>query len=180
VDQKNAWVNLETAHHARRAGAVPTLSTTSRPDGEAGPVRQDFAVSGTPKSDGKLALTIEGKEVSVNVKKASGPPTSSRRSERSCPAESRLVLGGDVKPYEMESYKGTAAKKTDAAAHLVLYKPDSLGLKPGEKPLRVVVTGYGAFMASPTTRRRTSRRRSRRGRAGAIVEYGGSTSRRPR
>jgi pyrrolidone-carboxylate peptidase len=175
VDQKNAWVNLE-AHTSMRdvQGRFATLSTDIKGlTVKLGLFDNDFAVSGTPKSDGTLALTVEGKDISIDVKKGERPSDILAAIQKQLPTGvTGLVLGGDVKPYEMESYKGPAAKKTDSAAHLVLYKPAALGLQPGEKPLRVVVTGYGAFMGiTDNPSADMAQALAEKGVPGAIVEY---------
>jgi pyrrolidone-carboxylate peptidase len=54
----------------------------------------------------------------------------------------------------------------------MLYKPEALGLRPGEKPLRVVVTGYGAFMGiTDNPSANLAQRLAELGVRGAIVEY---------
>jgi pyrrolidone-carboxylate peptidase len=175
VDQKNAWVNIETRAPLRDVtGRVATLSTNIKGlTVKLGLFDNDFAVSGCPKNDGKLQLTIEGQQISVDVKKGEKPADILNAIKEKLPQSvTGLVLGGDVQPYEMESFKGTAATRKDKAAHLVLYKPDALGLKPGEKPLRVVVTGYGKFMGvtnNPSAN--MAQALAETGVPGAIVDY---------
>jgi pyrrolidone-carboxylate peptidase len=83
-----------------------------------------------------------------------------------------VLLQGDVQPYEAASFKGPAARSTDTAAHLMLFKPQSLGLQPGEVPLKVVVTGYGAFMGiTDNPSANMAQRLAEAGVKGAIVEY---------
>jgi pyrrolidone-carboxylate peptidase len=83
-----------------------------------------------------------------------------------------VLLQGDVQPYDGASYKGAAASKTDTAAHLMLFKPASLGLKPGEVPLKVVVTGYGAFMGiTDNPSANMAQKLAEAGVQGGIVEY---------
>jgi pyrrolidone-carboxylate peptidase len=54
----------------------------------------------------------------------------------------------------------------------MLFKPKSLGLKPGEVPMKVVVTGYGAFMGitdNPSSN--MAQKLAQAGVPGAVVEY---------
>jgi pyrrolidone-carboxylate peptidase len=176
VDQKNAFVNIDAARMPMRDvdGRFATLSTDIKGiDVKLGLFDNDFAVSGQAKSSGKLQLTIEGKDISVDVKKGERPQQILNANQKQLPSEvTGLVLSGDVQPYEMESYKGTTAKKKDQAAHLVLYKPAALGLKAGEKPLRVVVTGYGQFMGvTDNPSANMAQKLAEAGVPGAIVEY---------
>jgi pyrrolidone-carboxylate peptidase len=175
VDQKNAFVNVETRAPMRDVdGRFATLSTDIKGlNVKLGLFDNDFAVSGKAKSDGKLQLTIEGQDISVDVKKGEKPAEILQAIQKQLPSGvTGLVLSGDVQPYEMESYKGATATKKDKAAHLALYKPDALGLKPGEKPLRVVVTGYGKFMGiTDNPSANMAQKLSEAGVKGAIVEY---------
>jgi hypothetical protein len=83
-----------------------------------------------------------------------------------------VLLAGDVQPFEAASFKGKAAVGSDQAAHLMLYKPESLGLKPGEVPMKVVVTGYGAFMGiTDNPSANMAQKLTEQGVKGAIVEY---------
>jgi pyrrolidone-carboxylate peptidase len=77
-----------------------------------------------------------------------------------------------VGPYDPATFNGATARLSDTSAHLMLYKPESLGLKPGEKPLRVVVTGYGAFMGiTDNPSANMAQKLAEQGLKGAIVEY---------
>jgi pyrrolidone-carboxylate peptidase len=88
------------------------------------------------------------------------------------PSVTGAVIGGAAQLHEVESFKGGFATKRDQAAHLVLYKPQALGLKPGERPLRVVVTGYGRFMGiTDNPSAAMAQRLAEAGVPGAIVEY---------
>ena len=104
-------------------------------------------MSGTAKTDGMPQLTVEGKEITVRVKRGDRPATVLEAIRAQLPSQvTGAVIAGSARLHEIESYQGPTAKPKDQAAHLVRYKPDALGLKAGERPLRVVVTGYGKFI----------------------------------
>ncbi len=175
MGQTNAWVNLEAkgqvasidGRYANLTLTVPGLSA------RVGLFDNAFALKGKAKADGTLQLTIDGQKLSVPVKAGEGPQQLLAKVKAQLPASfAGVVLGGDVQPYDPASFSGTAARKADPAAHLMLYKPSALGLKPGEKPMRVVVTGYGAFMGiTDNPSANMAQKLAERGVKGAIVEY---------
>src|SRR3954467_9429362 len=147
--QPNAYVNLQSlgkvtgieGRYANLKLDVPGLS------GKVGLFDNSFSVKGKATADGTLKLSIEGKDLAVDVKKGDAPAAILAKLQAQLPqGTTGLVYGGDVQPYDAETFNGANPKKNGSAAHIALYKPEALGLKPGEKPLRVVVTGYGAFM----------------------------------
>lgn len=149
--------------------------TTSVPglDAKLGLFDNTFSLSGKATADGTLKLSLDGKQYSVKVAKGDTPATILANVQKQLPKElTGHVFGGEVRPYEAQSYKGTAPKQDDGAAHITFYKPKELGLKPGEKPLRVVVTGYGSFQGikdNPSDA--LGRKLAEKGAPGAIVEY---------
>ncbi|MDP3237507.1 MAG: hypothetical protein Q8N26_32265 [Myxococcales bacterium] len=175
MGQTNAWVNIEAkgqlatldGRYANLTLTVPGLSA------RVGLFDNAFALKGKARADGVLQLTIDGQKLSVPVKAGEGPQQILQKMKAQLPSNfAGVVLGGDVQPYDAASFSGRAARKTDSAAHLMLYKPASLGLAPGEKPLRVVVTGYGAFMGITDNPSATmAQTLAERGVKGAIVEY---------
>ncbi len=175
MGQTNAWVNIEAkgqlatleGRYANLTLTVPGLSA------RVGLFDNAFALKGKARADGVLQLTIDGQKLSVPVKAGEGPQQILQKLKAQLPSNfAGVVLGGDVQPYDAASFSGRAARKTDSAAHLMLYKPASLGLAPGEKPLRVVVTGYGAFMGITDNPSATmAQTLAERGVKGAIVEY---------
>ena len=175
ISQTNAWVNLEAKGQVTQVeGRYATLNTDVRGlTARVGLFDSVFALAGRARADGNLSLQIEGKAVSVAVKKGETAAQVLERVKAALPAEvTGLVLSGDVRLHEMASFNGAAAKPQDRAAQLVLYKPASLGLQPGEKPMRVVVTGYGAFMGitdNPSSN--LAQKLAEQGVKGAIVEY---------
>lgn len=175
IGQKNAFVNVETRAPLRDVeGRYGTLSTDVKGlTVRVGLFDNTFAVSGTAKNDGVLKLSVEGKELSVPVKKGDRPAAILEAIRKQLPTEvSGTVIAGSAQLHEIESYRGPAAGKKDQAAHLVLYKPAALGLQPGEKPLRVVVTGYGRFMGTENNPSATmAQKLAEAGVPGAIVEY---------
>lgn len=175
MGQTNAWVNIEAkgqlatldGRYANLTLTVPGLSA------RVGLFDNAFALKGKAKADGVLQLTIDGQKLSVPVKAGEGPQQLLQKMKAQLPSNfAGVVLGGDVQPYDAASFSGRSARKTDSAAHLMLYKPASLGLAPGEKPLRVVVTGYGAFMGiTDNPSANMAQTLAERGVKGAIVEY---------
>ncbi len=175
LGQTAAFVNLEARQALRDVeGRYGTLATDVKGlTVRVGLFDNTFAVSGRAASGGVLRLAIEGTEISVRVKAGDGPEKILSAVRKQLPPQvSGTVLGGDAKLYEMESYGGLRAAKKDPAAHLVLYKPAALGLQPGEKPLRVVVTGYGKFMGiTDNPSAAMAQRLAEAGMPGAIIEY---------
>ena len=175
MGQTNAWVNIEAkgqlatldGRYANLTLTVPGLSA------RVGLFDNAFALKGKAKADGVLQLTVDGHKLSVPVKAGEGPQQILEKMKAQLPSNfAGVVLGGDVQPYDAASFSGRSARKTDSAAHLMLYKPASLGLAPGEKPLRVVVTGYGAFMGiTDNPSANMAQTLAERGVRGAIVEY---------
>lgn len=175
MGQTNAWVNIEAkgqlasleGRYANLTLTVPGLSA------RVGLFDNAFALKGKAKADGVLQLTVDGQKLSVPVKAGEGPQQILEKVKAQLPGTfAGVVLGGDVQPYDAANFSGRSAKKTDSAAHLMLYKPAALGLAPGEKPLRVVVTGYGAFMGiTDNPSANMAQTLAERGVKGAIVEY---------
>lgn len=173
--QPNAYVNLQAVgkvtniegRYANLKLEVPGLTA------RIGLFDNSFSVKGKATAAGTIKLTIDGKELKVDVKKGDAPSTILEKLQKQLPqAMTGLVYGGDVQPYDPESFAGSAATKNNSAAHIALYKPEALGLKPGEKPLRVVVTGYGAFMGiTDNPSANMAEKLSEMGVKGAIVEY---------
>jgi pyrrolidone-carboxylate peptidase len=174
MGQKNAWVNVEAGglvsvkgRYANYSVGVPGLSA------KLGLFDNCFSMKGAAKADGLMKVAIEGQNVSVNVKKGETAAQVLAKVQAALPAQVKgVLLQGDVQPYDGASYKGTTAAATDKGAHLMLYKPESLGLKPGELPLKVVVTGYGAFMGiTDNPSANMAEKLAEAGVKGGIVEY---------
>lgn len=174
MGQKNAWVNVEAGgltsvkgRYANYAVGVPGLSA------KLGLFDNCFSMKGAAKADGLVKVAIEGQSVSVNVKKGETAAQVLDKVKAALPGQvSGVLLQGDVQPYDGASFKGTAASATDTAAHLMLYKPEALGLRPGELPLKVVVTGYGAFMGiTDNPSANMAQKLAEAGVKGAVVEY---------
>jgi pyrrolidone-carboxylate peptidase len=174
MSQTNAWVNVEAGQVTKVNGRYAELTV-----GVPGlAVRQGLfdnclSVKGAAKADGLLKLTVEGTAVQVNVKKGQTAAQVLDAVRAALPTQvTGVLLKGDVQPYDPALFTGTAAARTDKAAHLMMFKPDALGLKPGEKPLRVVVTGYGAFMGiTDNPSANMAQKLSELGVKGGIVEY---------
>ena len=174
MGQKNAWVNVEAGgltsvkgRYANYAVGVPGLSA------KLGLFDNCFSMKGAAKADGLMKVAIEGQSVSVHVKKGETAAQVLEKVKAALPNQvSGVLLQGDVQPFDGASFKGTAAQSTDTAAHLMLYKPASLGLEPGELPLKVVVTGYGAFMGiTDNPSANMAQKLAEAGVKGGIVEY---------
>lgn len=174
MGQKNAWVNVEAGgltsvkgRYAHYTVGVPGLSA------RLGLFDNCFSLKGAAKADGLLKVAIEGQHVSVHVKKGETAAQVLAQVKAALPAQvSGVLLQGDVQPFDGASYQGTAAAATDTAAHLMLFKPAALGLQPGEVPLKVVVTGYGAFMGiTDNPSANMAQKLAEAGVKGGIVEY---------
>ncbi len=174
MGQKNAWVNVEAGgltsvkgRYANYAVGVPGLSA------KLGLFDNCFSMKGTAAADGLMKVAIEGQSVSVQVKKGETASQVLEKVKKALPSQvTGVLLTGDVQPFDGASFTGAAAAATDTAAHLMLYKPASLGLAPGELPLKVVVTGYGAFMGiTDNPSANMAQKLAEAGVKGGIVEY---------
>ncbi len=132
-----------------------------------------FSLEGKAKAAGTFEVTVDGKAVSVEVAKGDKPAAILGKLQAKLPANiASQVFDGSVRPHQIEDYVGAAADPGGKAAHITLFKPAELGLRPGEKPLRVVVTGYGAFMGiTDNPSARIAQKISELGAAGAVIEY---------
>ncbi|MBL8954970.1 MAG: hypothetical protein JNK82_29605 [Myxococcaceae bacterium] len=175
LGQSSAFVNVETRDRLREVdGRYGTLATDVKGlTVRVGLFDNTFAVSGRAASAGVLRLTVEGKAIAVNVKAGDRPEKILSAIRKQLPRSvTGVVLGGDARLHDITSFSGPKATKGDAAAHLALYKPQALGLERGEKPLRVVVTGYGAFMGiTDNPSAALAQQLAEAGMRGAIVEY---------
>lgn len=175
MGQANAWVNVEAGgalasvkgRYANFTVGVPGLSA------RVGLFDNCLGLKGRAQADGVMKLTVEGQTLQVNVKKGETASQVLSRVREHLPSQvTGVLMRGDVSPYDPASFNGKAARSRDVSAHLMLYKPEALGLKPGEKPLRVVVTGYGAFMGiTDNPSANMAQKLAERGVKGAIVEY---------
>ena len=174
MDQKNAWVDVDVAGIASVEGRYANLTVGVRGlSARVGMFDNCFSLKGSARQDGTLKLTIEGQPLAVPVKRGETAAQILEKVKARLPASvTGLTFGGDVQPYDPALYDGKAMASTDKAAHLMLYKPAALGLQPGEKPLRVVVTGYGAFMGiTDNPSANMAQKLAEAGVKGAIVEY---------
>ena len=112
--QPNAYVNLAaigkvTSVEGRCANLkldVPGLTA------RVGLFDNCFAVKGKATGDGVIKLAIDGKDLSVAVKKGDSPASILEKLKKQLPAEmTGLVYGGDVRPYDAETFSGSAPSK---------------------------------------------------------------------
>jgi len=175
MGQHNAWVNVEVAGQVANIEGRYATMTTNVPGLSArlGMFDSTFSLKGQATADGTLKMTIEGREVSVEVKKGDSPATVFEKLKGELPAGvTGLTFGGDVRPYDPEDFHGQAAAPGQDAAHMALYKPGELGLRTGETPMHVVVTGYGSFPGTPDNPSAVmAQQLAEQGVPGAIVEY---------
>jgi pyrrolidone-carboxylate peptidase len=175
MDQQSAWVNVETPGQvASIDGRYANLSVgVAGLSARVGLFDNCLSLKGRAAADGVVKLTVEGQAVSVAVKKGDSASTILARVQGQLPKQvTGLVLGGDVQPWDPALFTGRGARKGETAAHLMMFKPEALGLQPGEKPLRVVVTGYGAFMGlTDNPSANMAQKLAEGGIKGAIVEY---------
>jgi pyrrolidone-carboxylate peptidase len=167
MGQPNAWVNVDVpgalasldGRFATLTHSIPGLSV------RVGLFDSSFGLCGRARADGVFSLKVDGQTLSVPVRAGAAPGEIVRAiRERLPPQIASTSLGDGAQPHE--------AKPADAATHLFLYRPGALGLRAGERPMRVVVTGYGAFMGimeNPSAA--MAQRLAERGLAGAVVEY---------
>lgn len=107
-----------------------------------------LSLRGTAQDDAPLVVRFAGEEVVVDVLHGERPPEILEKLRAALPPGlTGHVFGGEAQLYEPEDFNGFLPTKREKAAHLAVYRPEALGLRPGEKPLRVVVTGYGPFGA---------------------------------
>lgn len=174
MGQTNAWVNIEAGGLASVNGRYANYTVgVAGLSAKVGLFDNCFSLKGTAKADGQMKVAIEGKNIQVAVKKGETAAQILEKVKAQLPSQVKgVALSGDVQPFDMASYKGQAAKKEDQAAHLMLFKPESLGLKPGEVPMKVVVTGYGAFMGiTDNPSANMAQKLAEAGVKGGIVEY---------
>lgn len=175
MEQGPAWVNI-----AGRTDVVGTNERYATVDvGVAGLNAQVgffdnvIAVEGAALADGRMTLQIEGHDVVVQVLNAQTASQVLAGVRDGLPAGvSGVLLSGGVSPYDGACFVGNAAQEADQSAHLMLFKPEALGLRPGEPPLKVIVTGYGAFQGITENPSATMAQAiSTRGVPGAVIEY---------
>jgi pyrrolidone-carboxylate peptidase len=175
--QKNAWVNVEVAGQvASIEGRYATMTTGVQGlSARLGMFDSTFSLKGQAATDGTLKMAIAGHEVSVDVKKGDSPAAIFEKLKGQLPpGVTGVTFGGDVNPADFEHFTGAAASPGQEAAHMALYKPDDLHLRPGETPARVVVTGFGAFGTITDNPSATfAQKLAESGVDGAIVEYRG-------
>lgn len=174
MTQQHAWVNVQAGavasvqgRYADLAVGVPGLSV------KLGLFDNCFAIKGAARADGTLKLNVEGQALSVQVKRGETAAQVLEKVRGALPREvSGVLLSGEVQPWDAASFQGRGAGAHEEAAHLMLWKPASLGLQPGELPLKVVVTGYGAFMGiTDNPSAAMAQRLAEAGVRGGIVEY---------
>lgn len=174
MGQTNAWVNLGVGTVANIEGryadttvAAPGLSA------KVGLFDSSFALKGKATADGSVTMTVEGRALTVKVTKGDTAAQVLEKLKAKLPREvSGVLLARDVQPYDTATFTGAAARAGDEAAQLMLFKPKALELQPGEVPLKVVVTGYGAFMGitdNPSSN--MAQKLAEAGVRGAVVEY---------
>jgi len=175
MGQHNAWVNIEVAGQvASIEGRYATMSTdVPGLSARLGMFDSTFSLKGQATADGVLKMTIEGREVSVAVKAGDQPAAIFEKLKDQLPSGvTGLTFGGDVQPYDPENFRPNATSDGRGAAHMALYKPEALGLREGETPMRVVVTGYGPFQGiTDNPSAAMAQRLAEQGVPGAIVEY---------
>ncbi len=175
MGQKNAWVNVDgmgtvanvEGRYATVALGVKGLSA------KVGLFDNCISMKGTAAADGRVSMQVEGRAISIDVKKGDTAAQVLKKLQQKLPASVAGVnLSGDVQPWEPGQFTGARAQSKETAAHLMLFKPQALGLQPGETPMRVVVTGYGAFMGITDNPSATmAQKLTELGLKGAIVEY---------
>lgn len=175
LGQRQAWVSVQAAgavvqvegRYATLAVDVPGLAA------RLGLFDSCLALAGVARADGLLRLTVEGRPLEVPVRVGdTGAVVLARAQARLPKAVTGVLLQGDVRPFDPVRFSGPEARADDHAAHLVLSRPQALGLRDGERPLRVVVTGYGAFLGvTDNPSAALAQRLAEAGVPGGVVEY---------
>lgn len=174
MGQANAWVNVQAGGLASINGRYANYTVgVAGLSAKLGLFDNCLSLKGTARADGVMKLAIEGQTVSVSVKRGETAAQILEKVRGQLPSQVKgVTLSGDVQPFDMASYQGKAATSNEQAAHLMLYKPEALGLKPGELPMKVLVTGYGAFMGiTDNPSANMAQKLSELGVKGAVVEY---------
>jgi len=132
-----------------------------------------LALEGKAVADGRLQVLLEGRTVTVPVRAGETAAQALEKILAQLPqGVSGRVFSGTVDAHVPVRFEGAMARRTEAAAHLALYRPQSLALRPGELPLRVVVTGYGPFPGvDKNPSGELARQLAKAGLQGAKVEY---------
>lgn len=175
MGQTNAWSNIDLkgqlasieGRYANLTLSVPGFSA------RVGLFDNTFSLKGRATAAGALKLSIGGHDRTVQVKAGEGAAAVLARVTQTLPTGfAGVLLGGDVQPWEAPSVTGGAPSPTDDAAHVMLYRPEALGLKSGTTPARIVVTGYGAFMGvTDNPSARMAQLLAERGVQGGLIEY---------
>lgn len=132
-----------------------------------------LALEGHAAAPGQLQVLLGGRSIAVPVKQGETAAQVLAKVQAQLPEGVRgRVFSGSVDTDRPARFEGRSARRAEASAHLALYRPQALTLQPGEKPLRVVVTGYGPF---PGVEKNPSgelaKQLARAGLQGAKVEY---------
>jgi pyroglutamyl-peptidase len=132
-----------------------------------------LALEGKALAAGRLQVLLEGRTVTVPVARGESAAQALEKLRAQLPAGvSGRVFSGSVDAHVPSRFEGAAARRSESSAHLALYRPQSLALRPGERPLRLVVTGYGPFPGvDKNPSGELARQLAKAGLQGAKVEY---------
>ena len=132
-----------------------------------------LALEGKALAPGRLQLLLEGRTLTVPVTQGETAAQALEKVRAQLPEGIRgRVFSGTVDTQAPARFEGETAQRSHSSAHLALYRPQSLALRPGETPLRVVVTGYGPFPGvDKNPSGELAKQLAKAGLAGAKVEY---------
>ena len=132
-----------------------------------------LALEGKALAAGRLQVLLEGRTLTVPVSRGETAAQALEKVRGQLPGTLRgRVFAGTVDAQAPARFEGAGARRAEATAHLALYRPHSLELRPGERPLRVVVTGYGPFPGvDKNPSGELAKELARAGLQGAKVEY---------
>lgn len=128
-------------------GRYATLTTSVKGiDAKVGLFDNVLGLEGTATANGKLSVVVEGKLLKLDVRKGESAAGILERVKAQLPEAVRgRVFAGTINTSDPAKFEGITPERTDKTAHIAMYKPVSLELRPGERPLKVMITGYGPF-----------------------------------
>lgn len=128
-------------------GRYATLTTSVRGiEAKVGLFDNVLGLEGAATANGKLSVVVEGKLIKLDVRSGESAASVLDRVKAQLPEAVRgRVFAGTLNTTDPAKFEGVTPERTARTAHIALYKPVSLELRPGERPLRVMITGYGPF-----------------------------------
>lgn len=132
-------------------GRYATMTTAVKGiDAKVGLFDNVLGLEGKATAAGTLSVAVEGKLIKLKVAKGETAAAVLERVKAQLPEGVRgRVFGGEINTSDPAKFEGITPERSDKTAHIAMYKPQSLELRPGERPLKVMITGYGPFPGVP-------------------------------